>query len=222
MEKLFIQPYSDSAYQNKAGSPFYMLINPETYTIKYKIEFCDTQAPGTSTVALKFNKIPPQDFNFDFLFDSTGVVKNLSGNTGETKSVADQIEEFKHNILDYKGELHRPNYLKVHWGTLLFKGIITTMDIEFKLFNPDGTPIRAVAKCTFKATIEENLRVAIENSQSSDITHERQFKAGDRLTLVAKNIYNDQNYYIDVAGFNKLDSFRTIQTGTNIFFPPIK
>jgi hypothetical protein len=37
---------------------------------------------------------------------------------------------------------------------------------------------------------------------------------------MTKKIYNDQKYYVDVAGFNGLDGFRQIKTGLNLFFPP--
>ena len=216
LEKLYILSYSDQAYNNVVGAPFYALINPETYTYKYKIEFCESQAPGTSGVALKFNKMPPQEFNFDFLFDGTGVISSALAKT----PVADQLDDFRHKILQYQGEIHRPYYLKIHWGTLLFKGVLTAMDIEFKLFKPDGSPIRAIAKCSFKGTVEENLRVAQENPMSPDITHERRVTATDRLPLMTKKIYNNQQYYIDVAAHNSLDGFRNIKTGSILFFPP--
>ena len=221
LEKLYIVPYNnpDYAVAHIAAPPFFALINPETYTYRYRIEFCETQAPGTSAVSLKFNKMPPQEFNFDFLFDSTGVIQSLFPNV---LPVAEQLELFRHQILQYKGNIHRPYYLKIHWGTLLFKGVLTSMDIEFKLFNPDGSPIRAIAKCAFKGSIEENLRVALENPMSPDITHERIFKASDRLSLLTQRIYNDQQFYIDVAAFNRLDGFRKIRAGTKIYFPPIE
>jgi hypothetical protein len=217
LEKLYILSYSDQAYSNVVGAPFYALINPETYTYRYKIEFCESQAPGTSGVALKFNKMPPQEFNFDFLFDGTGVI---DGATAAKTPVADQLDDFRHKLLLYQGEIHRPYYLKIHWGTLLFKGVLTAMDIEFKLFAPDGSPIRAMAKCSFKGSVEENLRVALENPMSPDITHERRVTATDRLPLMTKKIYNNQQYYIDVAGYNQLDGFRHLTTGSTLFFPP--
>ena len=229
-EKLVIQPYIDAAYEKKAPSGnFTALINPETYTYKYKIEFCETQAPGTSGVALKFNKMPPQDFNFDFLFDGTGVVKDatvldlaIANPFGGSRTVSDQLNDFRQKVLEYKGDVHRPYYLKIIWGTSLFKGVLVAMDIEFRLFNPDGLPIRAVAKCTFKGTIEEKLRVAKENAQSPDITHKRLFTASDKLTLLTKDIYNNQNYYTDVAKFNQLDGFRKINPGTEVYFPKVQ
>jgi nucleoid-associated protein YgaU len=213
-EKLYILSYSDQAYTKVAGAPFVALMNPETYTYKYKIEFCESQAPGTSGVALKFNKMPPQEFNFDFLFDDTGVI------APPLMPVAEQIELFKHQLLQYQGEIHRPYYLKIHWGTLLFKGVLTAMDIEFKLFRADGLPVRAIARCSFKGTVEESLRVALENPMSPDITHERVFSPSDTLPLMTEKIYDDQQYYIDVASFNRLDGFRNIRPGTKVLFPP--
>ena len=219
LEKLYIVPYSDPEYNKIAAPPFVANMNPETYTYRYKIEFCETQAPGTSGVALKFNKMPPQEFNFDFLFDGTGVILSP---LSPPLPVADQLDIFRQGILEYKGDIHRPYYLKIHWGTLLFKGVLTSMDIEFRLFSPDGSPVRAVAKCVFKGTVEENLRVAQENAMSPDITHQRTVTSSDRLPLLTRDIYKDQQYYIDVAGVNRLDGFRKIKNGLHLFFPPLQ
>lgn len=228
-DKLFIQSYKDPKYTQKVdGSSFTALMNPETYTYRYKIEYTEAQAAGTSMVALKFNKMPAQEFNFDFLFDATGVVQSASGPSitistpfDPSQNVVDQLQDFKEKILQYQGTIHRPYYLKIHWGTLLFKGVLIAMDIEFKLFKPDGTPIRAIAKCSFKGTVEENLRVALENAQSPDITHQRIVTSTDKLPLMTENIYNDQSYYIEVAGYNQLDGFRNLKRGVKINFPPI-
>lgn len=220
IEKLHIVPFNnpDYAISHIAGPPFFALINPETYTYKYKIDFCESQEPGTSGVSLKFNKIPPQEFTFDFLFDSTDIIKTIFP---VSLPVIAQIELFKRSVFDYNGDIHRPYYLVIHWGTLLFKGVLTSMDIEYKLFSPEGIPLRAMAKCTFKESLEVNLRQAIENRMSPDITHQRTMKESDKLTLLTKTIYNDQQYYIDVAAFNKMDGFRKNIPGSSIFFPPI-
>jgi hypothetical protein len=229
IEKLYIQPCLDADCNEAFGEKFEALINPESYTYKCKIDFCETQAPGTSGVALKFNKIPPQDYSFDFLFDGTGVFKGASvldvaiaNPLASSKNVSDQVDDFKKKIFEYKSESHRPNYLKIVWGTLLKKGVLISMDIEYKLFKPDGTPIRAIAKCTFRGTVSEELRLVQENKKSSDITHERRITASDKLSLMTHRIYNNQNYYTDVAAFNRFDGFRKIQTGTKVHFPKIE
>ena len=228
-EKLIIQSFDNEGFKEPAVALFKAKINPESYTTRHRIEYADTQAPGTSMPILKFNKITAQEMSFDFLFDSTGVIKDASplsigiaNPLATAKSVADEIDEFRNSIIEYNNDIHRPYYLKIHWGTLLFKCVLSNMDIEYKLFKSDGTPIRAVAKCTFKGTVEEDLRKALENKQSPDVTHERMVKAGDRLALMTYKIYKQQKFLLPVAEFNQLDGFRNVKAGTKIYFPPIE
>lgn len=229
VEKLYVQAYRDEAYQDKiADHKFDALINPNNYSLSYKFEFDDSQAPGTSSTNMKFNRILPRDFKFDFLFDATGVVKDMSvlslgiANPFEKPAtVTEQIEEFKRKIIDYQSDRHRPYYLKIHWGELLFKGVLRQMDIEYRVFAPDGKPIRALAKCMFAESIADLERAVTENKQSPDITHERLVTSSDRLDLMSHRIYEQDRQYIQVAEFNELDSFRNIKSGSRIYFPPI-
>jgi hypothetical protein len=229
LDKMKLQAYTDENFSNKKGSPFTVLINPDSYTIQYKIEHNEQQGQGTSHPQLHFNKILAQDIHFDFVFDSSGVVVEPSllqigvvSPFAETANIIEQIEIFKQLMFIYQSDTHRPNFIALNWGTLLFKGQLTSMDIEYKLFKPDGTPIRAIAEADFRGHIEDDLRVALENPLSPDITHERLFKADDRFDLVTGKIYNNPNYYVDVAKANGLTSFRNVAPGTKIFFPPVE
>jgi hypothetical protein len=229
LDKMKLQAYSDENFSEKKGAELSVLINPESYTIKYRIEHTESQGQGTSHPQLHFNKILAQDIHFDFVFDSSGVVVDPSliqigvpNPFAETANVIDKIEEFKQLMFYFQSETHRPNFVALKWGTLLFKGQMTQMDIEYKLFKPDGTPIRAIAKVDFRGYIEDDLRVAKENPLSPDITHERLFKADDRFDLLTDKIYKNQDYYIDVARANGLTGFRKIATGTKLFFPPVE
>jgi hypothetical protein len=136
--------------------------------------------------------------------------------------VTDQLNDFRKRVLHYEGEIHRPYYLIIYWGTLLFKGVLTAIEIEYKLFNTDGAPVRAIARCGFKGTIDEELVLRLEKRASPDVTHERVMKASDRLDLMTGRIYNDEKYLQQVAEFNNLDSFRSISPGTRIYFPSIE
>lgn len=220
LEKLKVVAYSDPEFNNQiADGEFATLLNPEKYTYHYKIETNEDQAAGTSATPPRFNKALPENLALDFVFDRTGV---LSGYESSADGIIDDIEKFKKVILDYNGDEHKPNYLIISWGSLLFKGSLTEMDIEFKLFNPDGTPIRAVAKAKFQGFVEDNLRAAKENNQSPDLTHYRTVKEGDTLPLMTYRIYGDSKYYLEVAKVNSIINFRNLKTGQKIFFPPLQ
>jgi nucleoid-associated protein YgaU len=96
------------------------------------------------------------------------------------------------------------------------------MDITFKLFKPDGTPLRATARAKFKGFVEDDLRVAMENNSSPDLTHVREVKKGDTLPLMSFRIYGDSKYYLEVAKANRITNFRKLEVGQRIFFPPIE
>ena len=231
LTKLQIKAYRDPKFNEEVGNgEFKALLNPENYVFKYRIEQNSQQAAGTSSSAPRYNKTPSENLNMEFVFDRTGVLmkygESVAGKNAmlkdEGNGVAADVELLKRVVFDYNGEEHRPNYLLISWGTLLFKGVLTQMDITYKLFNADGTPLRASAKATFKGFIEDNLRVAIENSSSPDLTHVRTVCEGDTLPLMTFRIYGDSSYYLEVAKINKITNFRNLRVGQKIFFPPIE
>ena len=136
--------------------------------------------------------------------------------------IIDQIDTFKAIVFDYSGDLHKPYYLMVKWGALIFKGTLVDLSIEYKLFAADGTPLRAVAKLKIKGNIDEDLRVAKENNKSPDLTHYRRVISGDTLPLMTYRIYGDSKYYLEVARVNKINNFRKLEVGQELFFPPLE
>jgi hypothetical protein len=221
--KMLILAFADSKAAESGGvaeadDSFEALINPETYTLSYKLKFSQGgQGQGTSGKQLKYEYTEPAEMSFDFLFDNTGIID------GEPRdSVADDLQRFKQVLIDYKGDSHEPRHFKLVWGeNSIFKGRVSALDIVYKLFNADGTPIRATAKVTFKSSIEEEKRAAKENKQSPDLTQQRMVKAGDTLPQLCYRIYGDSRYYLQVANRNGLSNFRQLTPGTTLTFPPI-
>ncbi|HCE58271.1 MAG TPA: hypothetical protein DER09_10690 [Prolixibacteraceae bacterium] len=230
--KLKIKAYSDERFSEEISEgEFKSLLNPDKYTFNYKIEQNNNQASGTSSSAVRFNKIPPENLDLEFVFDRTGVVVDYGSPStdaddkvykDEGNGIIDDIEQFKRVVFDYNGDNHRPNYLVISWGTLLFKGTLTEMNITYKLFKSDGLPLRASVRAKFKGFVEDNLRVARENNSSPDLTHVRMVKEGDTLPLMTYRIYGDPKYYLEVAKANGIANFRKLKAGQMIVFPPIE
>lgn len=221
--KMLILAFQDSKKAESGGVPeaddsFEALINPETYTLEYKLKFSSSgQGHGTSGKQLKYEYTEPAEMSFEFLFDNTGIIDGQP-----RESVADDLKRFREILIDYKGDSHEPRHFKLVWGeNSIFKGRVTAASITHKLFNSNGTPIRAVAKVTFKSSIEEEKRAAKEDKQSSDLTQTRMVKMGDTLPQLCFEIYGDPRYYLQVAAVNGLANFRRLQPGTTITFPSI-
>lgn len=216
--KMIIRSYADAKMDDTTKKEMEVLINPESYTQDYKLKVT-FDAKALPEAQLKYVHTEPSEMTFEFLFDCTGII---DGN--QQKDISGDIAKLKLHILDFNGEEHQPPYVVLAWGTKdgLFKGRLIALSINYKLFSPDGAPLRAVAKATFKASLEEEEAAAKTKSSSPDLTHSRIVKAGDTLPLMCNAIYGDPKHYIEVAKFNKLTEFKKLQPGTIIVFPPLQ
>lgn len=248
IDKMRIEVFPSKDYIEPPKKTIFVQLNPEKYSIKQNVAFCEGQAMGTTGSDLKFNKIEGEEVNFEFFFDSSGIVppgKIKEGKGIETpadvaadvanalkpavvnpfaevETVEKEVEEFKKLLMGYDGDTHQTAYLKLLWGGYSLSCRLKSMDVEYSLFRKDGRPIRAKVKCGFKGTIDYKLMVAKEKKSSPDLTHERVIKMNDDLTLLSEDIYQNNTFYIDVAKNNKLLSFRQVSLGQKIIFPPIK
>lgn len=224
--KLEIRAFSDTNFKNElflaqnqnSKSAYKVAINPETYSVSFKAEYTIENASGTSKGGLKFYRSLPENLTLEFLFDRTGV---FADSPPLADGVIGDLDDFRKITFDFNGDIHSPNYLIVSWGDLLFPGVVTEFNIEYKLFNSNGKPIRAIVKVTFKNFVAEEERAAREKKSSPDLTHYRVVKEGDNLPLMTHRIYGNSKYYLEVARVNGLTNFRKLQPGQKLTFPPI-
>lgn len=231
-EKVVITPYENSEFlEGKKSKPFELLINPSGYSIDYKTNYNKEEAIGKNKTDFKFESSPSPFLNLEFLLDGTGVAKSNPGNTLINKikgkdftkeTVADQLDLFYNATGEYDGTIHKPHHVKINWGTLEFLGVLLDFTIEYKLFTPEGYPLRAIIKAKFGGSVSQRLEKALSKPASPDLTHKRTVKAGDTLPLMTERIYGDSKYYLEVAKVNNLINFRQLKPGTELYFPPIE
>jgi nucleoid-associated protein YgaU len=231
LKKMKLTAYLDVGFKNKAGHEFEVLINPDSYALTYGVEANQRSAQGTSESISSFNKRSPQTLNFKFLFDGTGVLKRggggllsgvaVPGVPADKPSVVQDFEQFKQVVYKYESDTHQPRFVQLSWGPLQYNCRLTRMTVSFKLFNPDGTPLRAEADCTFQGVIDEEKLAAIEDRHSPDLTHVRTVVAGDTLPLLCYREYGDSKYYYQIALYNGLMDLKQLTPGMKLIFPPI-
>ncbi|KUJ55332.1 CIS tube protein [Chryseobacterium aquaticum] len=233
--KVTIQTYKDNSYGNKESVVFTALINPTGFSLTHKVEYNTERKEGANATNAQFIKKSPQILQLEFLFDGTGVTKDNPGNKLINKikegfgkesfskvAVEQQLIDFYSATGDFNGTIHKPYTVIVTWGKFKFEGSLTEFTIDYKLFNKDGTPFRAIGKATFLESISEELAARMANKSSPDLTHKRTVQDGDTLPLMTERIYGDSKYYLEVAKVNGLINFRQLKPGTELYFPPIE
>ncbi len=218
LDKLRLEAYSDEQFSVSAAAPnrIVLAINPASFSLSLGVCFADADAAGGTGEAQDYNRSLGATLSTEFIFDGTGAVPD-SGD----QDVAGQISDFRRATLDTNSKIHSPNYVKLIWGKTLFKGRLKSLDIDYTLFNPDGSPLRAKAKASFVGFQEKRDARLAQNLNSPDLTHAVTVGPGDTLPLLCSRIYGDSIYYTKVAEANGLTGFRELAAGTVLAFPPL-
>lgn len=220
IEKLTIIAYKDEARNTQVGQPYVAMFNPESYSEKYSIDYRKNAGINAGGGNVNYARSKPSLLSLKLLLDGTGSHETNSS-IDSTKYVADRIKELLSIAYQRNGEIHEPNYLKISWGTLIFLCRLSTLDINYTSFNPNGTPLRAELSIEFLSDEKITKQMAIEKPSSPDLTHSRIVTSGDTLPLLCKEIYGSASYYLWLAQQNQLDDFRNLTPGQRLFFPPL-
>jgi nucleoid-associated protein YgaU len=239
LEKMIIrafkrQPNGPQEVPQLSDDVYVVQVNPSSYTLNHVLQYTYRQGQGfSSSEAVHSNS--KATVQFDFLFDGTGVVSPpsergdiplvgaiVSAFSGSNAfDVMKEIQRFNRLVAQFDSESQSPRRLLLIWGTFVFPCVLTSVNYRFTLFKPDGTPLRAVASCSFRESVPATKRERVENRRSSVVTHVRTVKEGDSLPQLTHDTYGNAERYLEVARANKLVNFRRLQAGSRMIFPPV-
>jgi nucleoid-associated protein YgaU len=211
--KLSIIPLLDINKPIPSGPPFVVPFNPETFSISNEIEYTADETMGAVGSDKKFNKIKPRQFSFDIFLDGTG-------SSGPKLPVYALIKAFELSM-GVLGNIHRPNFFIVSWGPKVLKAVLVKYTINYKLFSPEGMPLRAVISTDWEEAVSDDVISQVLNLLSPDVTHRHTVIAGENLSLLSHRTYKDEKYYMGVARANGLDTVRSITPGKILELYPL-
>ncbi|WP_052272914.1 hypothetical protein [Flavihumibacter solisilvae] len=199
------------------GVPFLAMFNPETFSIKDEVEWSSKCAIAKAGDDPKYVRVKPRTFTMEFVLDGTGVNTN-----GVKIPVTAQVALFRAVTTNVRGNIHRPPYLLVQYGTFVNTCIINSSSVTYTMFDMFGLPIRAKISATFTERTVGVLNDILGMLSSPDMTHVIEVDKINLLPLLTHQVYNNQMYYLQVARINKLKNFRRpLPPKTRLLFPPI-
>jgi hypothetical protein len=213
--KLQISAHKEADRSDAAFDSYDCLMNPSEITHVYELIYTTTQGVGNTNGRGDYLRSKPANFTLPIFIDGTGVI-------GKQVDVQREVDKFE-RVTSYNGDIHRPNFLKIAWGTLpVMHCVLKSASIAYKLFSPNGIPLRAVITAAFCGSLADRTRVITAKDKSPDLTHVRQVRGGDNLPGMCFKIYGDPRFYLEVARANRIDDFRRLEPGRKVFFPPLK
>ena len=209
--KMRIEGYTDPKYKTKYGV-FEFQVNPENYNLSVVTAVKPLDKLANSNIVMISGVPEYKDLKVKFILDSTGIIPGC-------ESVSKKIESFNELCLDIAGDIHVPYYLKVIWGDINFPCRLGSLNIDYKMFNSSGLPIRAELTANFKEFIDPETKEKIKGNNSPDMSHLKTVVAGDTLPFLCNQVYGDSKYYVQVAEINGLLNFRNLIPGQKLIFP---
>lgn len=221
LERLKISAYKDEKFSEQQGDDFVVWMNPESYRRALKVAWSEVREINAKDAKPTYQGVGSETLTMKLIFDTTGLVPSpLGSDTMPQNGVTDLLEPLITMMARVGAERTEPSFLQLSWAQLQARCVLANMDITYKLFRPDGTPIRAEADLTFDV-FGSPLSIGRKAfPKSKDGTKVVTVSAGDNLPDLCRKIYKNQLLYLGVARYNKISNFRSLKAGTQVIFPP--
>jgi nucleoid-associated protein YgaU len=208
-----------------SGGVYVLQINPENISLSYDELPPNDDEPTSAAGApispknAAYNK---QTISLKFTIDNSGAIPNkpdkVRGRAGS--SIKDSIDQLLKVTVKPTRASHSPPFVKLQWGKLMLVGKVFDLSIDYTYFNLQGDPVRADVSFTLVEEVDEV--VISREFQSPDITRIITVKDGDSLIALSESSYDDPKYYLQIAAYNNLPSFRGLKIGSQIEIPPLE
>lgn len=216
--KLKFYAYKNASFtQQDKALTFEVQFNPNEFGYTFEMEYNDERPQNATNSQKNFRRSKPSGLSLSFTLDGTGA----AGKDHANYKVKTKVDEFFRVAVDYSGDKHRPRFVMLIWGKMVFKGVVTSVNVKYNLFTPDGDPLRAKIDISLSSALSYEKQVAENSPESPDMTHIRNAMDGDNIPLMSYDIYSDVNEYVKIARYNNIVNFRRSLTGQKISFPPL-
>jgi hypothetical protein len=206
------------------GSPIKCLFNPKEYSIS-KSSSWQKKQNSSSIPNLQYGGGEPRKLALDLFFDGTDAVD------GDVRDITEKLFALLEANKKYKAEKKvRPPSVEFHWGrTWTFPAVIESLSVQYSLFRPDGTPIRASAKLSLtqveKAVAKPSAGGAKkgQNPTTRGVADLRSHvvRDGDSLPSISFASYGDPTLWRAIAEANGVDDPLALRRGRILSVPQV-
>lgn len=196
------------------------MFNPEAVRVTKTLKPKEQRQAGQDTPNLQFTGGDSLKVEFgEILFDTFE----------DRASVYETHVQLLEGLIHVNEHLHRPPRVLFSWGKgfgsakgKVNTGIwyITALDVNYIMFLPNGTPVRAKCKLTLTEVPDESNPKGKTN-QSPDTAHVHLVARGDSLQAIAFNEYDDAAEWRRIARANGIDDPLALSPGQRLLIPPI-
>jgi Contractile injection system tube protein/LysM domain len=206
------------------GEPITCLFNPKEYSIS-KSSSWQKKQNSSSIPNLQYGGGEPRKLSLDLFFDATDEVDgDVRGITEKLFALLEANQKFKQE------KKKRPPTVEFHWGrTWTFPAVIESLSVQYSLFRPDGTPVRAMAKLALTQVEKAVDKPSAGGSKKGQNPTTRGLadlrshvvRDGDTLPSIAFASYGDPTRWRAIAEANGIDDPLALRRGRVLAVPQV-
>jgi hypothetical protein len=200
--------------------------NPTEYSISKSNDWKYDKVTGTSFPPAQFGGGNPRELTLSLLLDAS-----LLGKKAHVRGVTNRL--FK--MMEVKGAAGAggpnsvPPFVTFHWGKeTTFKSVCTQLTVAYKLFRPNGDPIRADVKMTLKQAVTASTASANSANRGTNPTTRANaghgvhtVRDGDSLASIAYQAYGDATVWRAIADANDIENPFHLRRGRSLSLPSL-
>jgi hypothetical protein len=212
------------------GPRYSVMFNPTDFTLSKGAQLAEIAIPGLDSPLQQFVRGQTEKLTVKLLFDTTD-----SGMGRRAKSVTTETDKF-YSLIKIHESTHAPPICEFVWGTRFpgsdlpvdesqkrgrFVGVVETVQQEFSLFTPQGTPLRAQLTLTLREYRTMDQQRQQLRLLSPDRSRVHLVQQGDTLSGIAARYYDTPADWRPIAASNGIENPRRLVPGAVLWIPPI-
>ena len=219
--------YTKAKLQIEGQAAFDVLFNPTEYSISKSNEWKYEKVTGTTFTPPSFGGGNPRELTLNLMLDAS-----LLGKTQHVRGITDDL--FK--MMEVPGGSQggsttaAPPFITFTWGTeTTFKSVCTSLTVAYKLFRPNGDPIRADVKMTLKQAEPASTASSTGANRGTNPTTRANaghgvhtVKDGDSLPSIAYDAYGDATTWRAIADANGIENPLHLKRGRALSLPRLE
>ena len=203
-------------HEKSGGISVSCMFNPYEYSVTKSNTYDERPRNNADTPQGEFFKSGSQTLKLNLTFDTFESGEDVSLETNKLwKFMLTKTQQSRR-----QNEKIEPPQVAFEWGVFRFVSYITQMTQKFTLFKNDGAPVRAQVDVTFTqyTDVDDYPR---QNPTSGGGPIERIWRvvAGDRLDIIAAEVYQDATKWRLIADQNKLENPLALRPGMQLRIP---
>ncbi len=191
------------------------LFNPQSYSISKDANwFRLDDATAMETATPVWRGAGARTMSVEVMLDAS-----FSSNGGIQPDVDLLFACCQPTMMSLLMQMPSPPFVIFGWGlTIGFLSYMRSVNAQYSLFRPDGTPLRATASLVME---EIPLNIPAQNPTSGGrVRRTRTVIAGDTLQSIARSEYGKPTLWRAIANANDIDDPLRLAPGTTLLIPP--